>query len=578
VTWASARSPGPSVEAPERSHDSGETSAGLPLREQLSRLQGLLVLSMLMTESGDVGHTLHLATTAVPSLGACRLAGVYLTDGGWQDTVSGALAPAARADLQAQFAVLNSAGGSVAIVKRAWVWAYPLRSLAGQFGYLVIEADDEPDDAVQFLLRVLAQQTGIALSNSRLHANERASAAKLRETNAALARTVAALERSRAIHDRLNGGALAGEGIEGIVRAVHELTGLGVSVEDRHGNVRAQAGPYDSAEPGRRPPAQQEKLLAEAEGSGRPVRDGERWVVVTRPRPDVIGVLALNDPGGEGGEEEQIALSHGATLLGMELTRLQSIMETEFRLGRDLVDELLAGTDESEAIAAALALGFDVDQPHCVVLVEAPEPDSGGDELFQAVRRAARAADAGSLLAPRGRGVVVIARTGVSFGRLRAALLDELPGVHCGVGVGGACDRLSDFPRSLREAQLALRMQEMQGVTDAVTRYAQLGVLRLFAALEDVSSVDRVIREWLGPLLDYDEVRHSDLVATLAGYFDHGRNHDATARALSIHRSTLKYRLQRIEQISGHDLAEPDAGFNLELALRSWQTLRALRS
>ena len=51
-----------------------------------------------------------------------------------------------------------------------------------------------------------------------------------------------------------------------------------------------------------------------------------------------------------------------------------------------------------------------------------------------------------------------------------------------------------------------------------------------------------------------------------------------SAKALSVHRSTLKYRLQRIGEISGHDLSDPDTSFNLQLAIRAWHTLAALRS
>jgi DNA-binding PucR family transcriptional regulator len=44
-----------------------------------------------------------------------------------------------------------------------------------------------------------------------------------------------------------------------------------------------------------------------------------------------------------------------------------------------------------------------------------------------------------------------------------------------------------------------------------------------------------------------------------------------------VHRSTLKYRVQPIKQVSGHDLADPDTCFNVQLATPDWQTLPALR-
>ena len=88
----------------------------------------------------------------------------------------------------------------------------------------------------------------------------------------------------------------------------------------------------------------------------------------------------------------------------------------------------------------------------------------------------------------------------------------------------------------------------------------------------------RWLQDWLGLLLNYDAKKRSELVTTLSRYLECGGSYDATAKALSVHRSTLKYRLQRIREISGHDLSCPDTHFNLQLATRAWQTLSTLRA
>jgi DNA-binding PucR family transcriptional regulator len=44
-----------------------------------------------------------------------------------------------------------------------------------------------------------------------------------------------------------------------------------------------------------------------------------------------------------------------------------------------------------------------------------------------------------------------------------------------------------------------------------------------------------------------------------------------------VHRSTLKYRLQRIRDLTGYNLNDPDTHFNLQLATRAWATLEAMR-
>ena len=159
--------------------------------------------------------------------------------------------------------------------------------------------------------------------------------------------------------------------------------------------------------------------------------------------------------------------------------------------------------------------------------------------------------------------------------RFRSAILAELGGGRVNIGVGGWCTHPRDLPRSYREGQLALRMQSIANGEDRATCYDDLGVYRILCDVQDPTSVKRFVRQWLGALLDYDERKHSDLVSTLSRYLDCGGSYDATATALSVHRSTLKYRLQRIREISGHNLADPDTSFNLQLATRAWRTLQS---
>src|SRR5262249_3402183 len=100
---------------------------------------------------------------------------------------------------------------------------------------------------------------------------------------------------------------------------------------------------------------------------------------------------------------------------------------------------------------------------------------------------------------------------------------------------------------------------------------------RLLSEVPNTAGVERFIRSWLGALLDYDARKHSDLIDTLTEYLECGGSYDAAARSLSVHRNTLKYRLQRIRELSGHDLSCPDPRFNPQLATRAWQTLAGLR-
>jgi sugar diacid utilization regulator len=554
----------------------GGTEADVPSREQLSNLEDLLALSLRMSNTSDEEAILRLAGTAVSALAHCRLVGAHLADETWHLTTDADARR--RVDVEMQLAGLGPAGGSIVVGTETWAWAYPLGSLGRHFGFLAVYADAEPSPPEQFLLQMLTQQTGVALGNARLHSQQRRQAVELLDINNRLADTVAALERSTAIHDTLTGVAVAGEGQDGIAKAIHELTGFSVAVEDRYGNLRAWAGPNRPDPYRKESPDRRAAMVSSALDAARPIRYLGHLLIAASPRDDVVGILALVDPDEVAGDDARVAIEHGATVLAMELARLSGLAETELRLRHDFVDELLAGTDESSAIARAEALGYDLERPHRAVVVEADPGTRDRDELFDAVRRAARDHGVGTLLSVRGASVVVLSDTDRPWESFRLAVERELVGGSCRVGVGSACDSVTDFPRSYRDARLALRVQRVAGGGRA-TMFDELGVYRLLAGVDDLDKIDRFVRRWLGELLDYDMNKEaSDLITTLGAYLDCGGNYDATAAALSVHRSTVKYRLQRIREISGHDLGSPDVNFNLQLAVRAWRTLTIIRS
>ncbi|WP_300007105.1 helix-turn-helix domain-containing protein [Pseudonocardia sp.] len=534
-------------------------------RDLLSSLRSLLVLGKLMTEGADEQQILELAATAAPSLARCNVVAVELAG-----RCGGPSRQAVPPRQTAQLALVGATGGRIELPDTGWAWAYPLSSLAGHLGHLLIGAAREPSNEEQFLLRALAQQTGGALANRRLHAQELATAAELSALNERL-------QHSMNIHTRLTAVAVSGEGSEGIARAVHELTGLQVAIEDRYGNLQAWAGPNRPDPYPKDATVRRDQLLSRAKREARPIRDGGRVLALAHPQGDALGAIVLIDPQRTAGEPALMALEHGATILAMELARVRSLAESELRLRRDLVDELLNGTDEDSGLARAMALGYDLQRPHRVVVIEGRGRTRDTDTFFQAVRRAARDEPAGTLLVARGADVVLLADCEADWESLRKSVMRELGGGRARLGVGECCERVAEFPRSYQQAKLALRLPAQAEWDDRAIRFDDLGVYRLLVGIEDLGEVERFVQHWLGKLLDYDEQRGSELVRTLSHYLKLGGSYELTAKALIVHRNTLKYRLQRIRQIGGLDLGDPETWFNLQLATRAWATLGVLR-
>ena len=538
-----------------------------PVREQLSALRSMLVLAMLLIQQDSQASILHLVANAVESLGPCTTEGIFL-DGRWMDI----RLPQRRASSLPAL-TLAAGGGSVTLAGVPWAWAYSLSSRHGPAGYLVVGTQVPPTEIERFLLQVLAQQAGAALANARLHSREREQADELRVANHAL-------QRSMEIHDRLTKVALGGEGQQGIVEALYELTGRPAAIEDRFGNLLVWAGP-DQPEPyPRSGPEQRDRLLDRAMTAPGPVREGECLYSVGVLGGASVGVLVLRDPGRTAGQTELVAMEYATTVLAMEIARLQSLAASDTRLRTNLVLDLVAGADPDPGgvmlLNRAQALEYDLGRPHRVVLVEAPGDDEI-DLFLHAVGRAARAVRAGSLLAARRHDVILLADADVSWDLFRARNVTELHGGQCRIGVGGRCLEPDGFPQSCQEAELALRMQKAAGGPDRVTLFDDLGIYKILGTAGDTSAMERFVTEWLGSLIDYDAEHGTPLVLTLSEYLDCGGNYDASAQALSVHRSTLKYRLRRIRQVSGHQLGRPDVQFNLQVATHAWRTLEALR-
>jgi sugar diacid utilization regulator len=534
----------------------------ITVRDLLCSLRALQVLSMVMTECRDEDEILALAVSAIPSLGRGRAVAIWL-DGAWHEAGFPTNPLICRTSLTAAITDLGAEGGLLPLPELPLAWAYSLSRPDGASGLLIARWPTEPEEHEHSLLQALAQQTAVALANARLHARERESSAQLRIT----------LD----IHERLTRVAAAGEGLDGIARAVHELTGHSVAIEDQFGNLQVWAGPGRPDPYPEVPPTQQEQLLRRARLSECPVREGDRLVVLAHPRADILGVLALIDPTGTAGETELIALEHGGTVLAMELARLRTVAEAELRLGRDLLEDLLAGTDLDSVRDRGRALGYDLGQVHRVVVIESQSGARGEDYVFSAVRRSARDLDIGSLVLSRAGTVVILACRDGEWDQLRVAIQGEVGEGTCRVGVGGVSLSPRDIGRSYREAQLALKIQRRSPSGNRAVVFDELGAFRILADVENESTLEQYLRDWLGALMDHDERRNSELLTTLAAYLECGGSYDSTAKALSVHRNTLRYRLERIREISGHDLSDPDTRFNLQLATRARATLSALR-
>jgi hypothetical protein len=528
----------------------------------------LIRLTSRMFGTHDDEEILKLAAESVAAVCAGRAEAGYLVRG----TALVPVGPRNGRQIDAQIYALQGADGIILWPGRAWCRAFPLWHAESHRGYLVVTAAAEPAEPEIRGLILLAGQTALALETAFAHRRDRDRIRSLREESATVndrLKTVKSdLERERLIHQNLGGASHTGE--PGIARAMHAVTGLPVAIEDKFGNLRAWAGPGRPDAYPKQKPQQRNELLRELTRRGSVVRVRDRLIALAHTRDDMLGVLILIDPRRTAGRHEVLALEHGALVLAGELAHQHDLAELQRRLCGDLVADLINGTDDETAYARSRAIDHDLQAPHRVVVIRWAGGEAG---LARAAAHAAAGLGIASLVSTRD-GMTVLLASGRPDGQeLHDALARRLLTTAGSIGIGGRSDSPDRFPRSYQEALLALNVRLASRSPHGATSFDELGVIRVLDTDDGGTKIRRFVRDWLGRLLDYDARNHSELVRTLAEHLDCGGSYDETAQVLVIHRSTLRYRLQRIREVSGLDITAADNRLHLHVATRAWRIL-----
>jgi sugar diacid utilization regulator len=560
----------------QRQHDPGRTAAAAG---GAADPHGLLALSHALFDGADEREILGAALAHVAALGPYRAEAGLLSNDDSPVGVTGS-ADAVEAEVGVQLRKLAQTDGPVILPERPWCWAFGLRGAGDVLGYLVVSSRVPPGEQGHFLLSTLVRLTAAALSLASARRRQSDDARELSTLRSERTAVLGQLDVLRTeiqhqliVHEALARVAALGGGESALTQELYALTGLPALVEDRFGNLRSWAGPGCPTPYPVPVTAHREEMLREVALETGPVRVKDRLIALARPRGEVLGVLALVDPDGAADAQTVVAMDHAVRSLSLELTHQRNLAEVELRLHRELVDDLLDGTDEASAYARSDAVGHDLRRPHYVMVVHWRGRAADGF-LSRSIERAATALNLRPLTTRRGEDCVVLLTETKPNGDTLHEALDREFGTHSwSVGVSARCDSPGSIPRCYQEALRALEVRRNARERDGTTFFDDLGLYRILGPGNDLQELEAFVREWLGLLIDYDKLHGTDMVPTLARYFDCGGNYDETAAALTVHRSTLRYRLQRIREIGGRDLADVDTRLNLQVATRVWKIM-----
>ena len=404
----------------------------------------------------------------------------------------------------------------------------------------------------------------------------------------------ALLRRSIAAQERLQRVLLAERGLDGIAGALAGLLGGAAVVLDGRGaplahrtfrrpldadaiealgteiHERTRRGENQGFAPGHGDLATRALALpVAAEGTRAP----QAWLV------------AVKDAGGLE-EVDRLVLHQAVTMVALELLRRHVADTTERRLAGDVLATLASGELAGPELVRRLepfglegTVGAIVLSPVEEGIANGRRPPSPA-AVEEALSGALRDAAARSLVAAQG------GRTCALVGglpddelfelgeRVRARVASET-GVRVHGGAGRAVP-VAEARRSLHEARCALEARALGAVSDgpgpdasdALATYRDLGSFQLLLSLQDHDALGLFCDSLLGPIEAGEGQYGGELVRSLEAFIECNGQWERAAQQLFCHRHTLRYRIRRIEELTGRDLGNARDRIEFWLALR----------
>jgi PucR family transcriptional regulator, proline-responsive transcriptional activator len=153
------------------------------------------------------------------------------------------------------------------------------------------------------------------------------------------------------------------------------------------------------------------------------------------------------------------------------------------------------------------------------------------------------------------------------FNEIKIEVARKLKGMTISAGVGNAYLDLKDMKKSLKEAEMALKIAKFSNSINNICAYNDLGIYSLLLNIKDYQILDKFYYDCLGSIIEYDKLNSKELINTLEMLLKESGNISLTSEKLYIHRNTLKYRIQKIEEITNSDLRNLKDCIKMEIAI-----------
>ncbi len=271
---------------------------------------------------------------------------------------------------------------------------------------------------------------------------------------------------------------------------------------------------------------------------------------------------------------ERFLAHHAVMVVALAQMRERVVAETERRLAGDVLGLVLSGRLDGEEIAARLA-PFQVVGEAAVLVLAVESPDSLEGELERILAELGVHALVATVETARRRLLCAVLADAGSAVEIAAGARELLAGGERDVraAVSHAAP-VSMLRRSFHEARCALEIGALaNGSAPVVASADDLGAYRLLLSLQDDDGLRQYCDDVLRPIERARGGNGEELLRSLEAFLEHHGNWEAAARALFCHRHTLRYRMSRVEELTGRRMDRVENRIEFWLALRGRELL-----
>lgn len=142
------------------------------------------------------------------------------------------------------------------------------------------------------------------------------------------------------------------------------------------------------------------------------------------------------------------------------------------------------------------------------------------------------------------------------------------PNFSINLGISSLFNSFSSIPRLYIEAMMSHNILKNIHAKKGVCNYEHISLFQMLGCTNASENIFRLLNETVIPIMNYDKTHNCDYVETLKIFFLNNYNLSLTSDKLFIHRHTLRYRLQKIEEIFNIDLKDSLTLFKYSIALQ----------